>query len=291
MDRVKRSLISLHFTVILLGVTALFSKIIPLSALDITFGRAFFACLVLALLVKLSGGKLRLNCGRDYLIAFGLGLLMAAHWVTYFAAMQYSSVSVGMIALFTFPVITVLLEPFFERATLAWQDLLSTLIVLAGIYLITPIADLNNDVFLGVLTGVFSALLYSLRNLFHRRLFSHYGGAHSMMYQCLIIIIVLVPFVSNEFYQASDQTYFLLILLGIFFTALPHAMIAASLKYLRAKTFSLVACMQPFYGVLFAVLLLSEKPTWQTLLGGVLIISAAVYETINTGRSREKSSC
>jgi len=35
MDAVKKSLISLHFTVILLGGTALFSRLVPLSASDI----------------------------------------------------------------------------------------------------------------------------------------------------------------------------------------------------------------------------------------------------------------
>ena len=61
----------------------------------------------------LRGEKLLLNCLKDYGIAILLGIIMAVHWVMYFASMQYSSVSVGMIALFTFPVITVLLEPFF----------------------------------------------------------------------------------------------------------------------------------------------------------------------------------
>jgi drug/metabolite transporter (DMT)-like permease len=81
----------------------------------------------------------------------------------------------------------------------------------------------------------------------------------------------------------------LLLLLGTVFTALPHALIAASLVHLRAKTFSLVACMQPFYGVVFAIILLNEAPTWQTLIGGVLVVSAAVYETVNTHRQHKKA--
>ena len=51
-------------------------------------------------------------------------------------------------------------------------------------------------------------------------------------------------------------------------------------------TFSLVACMQPLYGVIFAIVLLNESPTWQTLIGGLLVVSAAVYETVNTHREQ-----
>jgi drug/metabolite transporter (DMT)-like permease len=115
---------------ILLGATALFSKLLPLSAVDITFGRAAIACIMLFGIVKLFGKSIFLDCKKDYFVALFLGLLMAAHWVSYFAAMQYSSISVGMIALFTFPVMTVLLEPFFEGIRLVWQDLVSAIVVL-----------------------------------------------------------------------------------------------------------------------------------------------------------------
>jgi drug/metabolite transporter (DMT)-like permease len=296
MDAVQRSLVNLHLTVMLLGGTALFAKLIELSALDITFGRSLPACLFLFAYVKLSGESLKLNNPKDYLIAMGLGIIMAVHWVTYFAAMQYSSVSVGIIALFTFPVITVLLEPLFEKIKLMWQDLASAIVVLVGIFMIVPDVSLNNDITLGVLVGVFSAFLYAIRNLLHRQYFCHYSGAKAMAYQIAIICPCLIWFISDGFFSihaAFDiHTGVLLLLLGSIFTALPHALVATSLKHLRAKTFSLVACMQPFYGVVFAIIVLNESPTWQTLVGGVLVISAAVYETVNTHRlSKKEKSC
>ncbi|MFT6898059.1 MAG: drug/metabolite transporter (DMT)-like permease [Paraglaciecola sp.] len=272
----------------LLGATALFSKIIPLSATDITFGRSIIACMMLFTIVKVTGGKLALRSYRDYLIALGLGLLMAAHWVSYFAAMQYSSVSVGMIALFTFPVITVLIEPFFEGIRLVWQDVVSAIVVLFGIYLIVPEVSINNDVTLGIIVGVCSAVLYALRNLLHRKHFSHYSGAHAMAYQTLVIFLSLSFFISPNISQASGQTYIWLLVLGTLLTAVPHALIATSLKHLRAKTFSLVACMQPLYGVILAILILDEQPNWQTYVGGLLVVCAALYETINTQKLHKK---
>ncbi|MGS2721814.1 DMT family transporter [Paraglaciecola aestuariivivens] len=288
MDKVKQSLWSLHITMMLLGATALFSKLLPLSALDITYGRAIVACVMLFIIVKMFKGSIRLNSNKDYIVAIFLGLLMAAHWVSYFAAMQYSSVSVGMIALFTFPVMTVLLEPFFEGIRLVWQDLASALAVLFGIYLIVPEISLENDITLGVLIGVLSAILYSFRNLVHRKHFAHYSGAHAMAYQTLVIFLALSFFASDQVFKASQETYLGLVVLGIFLTAVPHALIAASLKHLRAKTFSLVACMQPLYGVSLAILVLDEQPRWQTLVGGMIVICAAIYETINAQKLHQK---
>ncbi|MFT4652842.1 MAG: drug/metabolite transporter (DMT)-like permease [Kangiellaceae bacterium] len=287
MNPVKRSLINLHITVMLLGGTALFSKLIPLSAIDITFGRSLPGFIMLFIFVKLSGESLKLKSIKDYLIGIGLGIIMAVHWVTYFVSMQYASVSVGIIALFTFPVITVLLEPFFEKIRICWQDLASAFVVLLGIWFIVPSVSLSNDVTLGVLIGVFSAFLYAIRNLMHRKYFSHYSGSKAMAYQIMVICPCLIFFVSDDLTTMSANTALLLLLLGTVFTALPHAMVANALKHLRAKTFSLVACMQPFYGVVFAIVLLNETPTWQTLVGGLLVISAAVYETINAHKEQQ----
>ncbi|GEA10191.1 EamA family transporter [Alteromonas sp. KUL49] len=292
MDPVKRSLISLHFTVILLGGTGLFSRLVPLNALDITLMRSIFACIILFSFILLSRGSLKLRSAKDYAIATGLGILMAVHWVSYFAAMQFAGVSVGMIALFTFPVITVLIEPFFEKIKLVWQDVISALIVIIGVYFIVPETSLDNDITLGVLIGVGSAFLYAVRNILHRKHFSHYSGAKAMGWQTFIVVIVLLPFLSDNVSSASTEAWLLLALLGTVFTALPHALIAASLRHLRAKTFSLIACMQPFYGVILAIIILDENPSWSALIGGVLITSASIYETINAqklhGRTEEE---
>ncbi|WP_018982551.1 DMT family transporter [Salinimonas chungwhensis] len=282
MDPVKRSLITLHLTVILLGGTALFSQIIPLSARDITLGRSVFACIALIAFLVLTKTSLRLNSKKDYAVAVALGVLMAMHWVTYFAAMQYAGVSVGMIALFTFPVITVLIEPFFEKTRLAWQDFFSAVVVFVGIALIVPEGTISNDVTLGVVVGIISAVLYAIRNLVHRQHFSHYSGAKAMAWQILLVCLCLIPLSTGGLPEASWSTWGLLLTLGTLFTALPHALIAASLTHLKATTFSLIACMQPFYGVLLAIVLLGESPGWKTLLGGILVTSASVYETVKT---------
>jgi len=93
-----------------------------------------------------------------------------------------------------------------------------------------------------------------------------------------------LPFEAQHLTALDTDVWWQLLLLGTIFTALPHALIATSLRHLRAKTFSLIACMQPMYGVILAVIILNETPTWKTLLGGVLVTSASVYETLQAHR-------
>ncbi|OEG74976.1 permease [Shewanella colwelliana] len=275
----RTGLLELHIAVLLFGGTALFSKLIPLSALDITLLRCFIAAIVLALLVKSMGSRLRLNSQKDYFVAIGLGVIVSLHWVTYFASMQLSSVAIGMIAFFTYPVMTVLIEPLFTKTRLKRADLLSGLVVLIGVGLLIPEATLGNDVTLGIAVGVLSAMFFTARNLLHKRYFASYSGAQAMFYQTLVAVLFLLPWHEVEISSIEQHVWWLILLLGVVFTAAPHALFTSALRQLSAKTVSLVSCLQPLYGALLALLLLGETLELKTVIGGLLVVITAVYET------------
>ena len=281
MDTRGKSLLSLHAAVLLFGGTAVFARAIKLPALDITCYRAAIACLLLMAIVKLTGNRLRLSNWRDYRTAVILGIIVGLHWVTYFAGMQYAGVAIGIIAFFTYPVMTVLLEPLLAGQQPKTQDLLSTLAVVAGIVLIVPELSLSNQTTQGIALGVFSAFLFTLRNLLHKRRFSQYSGPQAMFYQTLVAAVMLGPFLSDTAIDVVPSNGWMLILLGCVFTAAPHALMASSLRDLKAKTVGLISCLQPMYGMAMAALILSEWPELKTLVGGSLVLSAAIFETLH----------
>ncbi|TMO99782.1 EamA family transporter, partial [Pseudoalteromonas sp. S3178] len=65
----QSALLSLHSAVLLFGGTALFSKLISLSALDITVYRTAVAFVVLLLLLKIQRQPIKLRHKKDYLTA------------------------------------------------------------------------------------------------------------------------------------------------------------------------------------------------------------------------------
>lgn len=282
----REGLLSVHSAVLIFGLTALFSKLISLSAIEITLLRSIFAVFAIAIYIKYLKESLLLNNTRDYLIAMLLGFFLATHWITYFHAMQVSSIAIGIIALYTYPVITVFIEPFFHGERPHIKDIISAIVVLFGIYLLVPEFSINNQTAIGVFWGVLSAFLFSIRNILHGRYFKAYPARHALFYQTLTVILLLLPF-SGEIIPDVTQTQWLqLLLLGIFFTALPHTLFANSLLHLKAKTASLVGCMQVVYGTLFAAIFLTEMPDLNTITGGLIVISAAAYETFTSGKSK-----
>jgi len=222
---------------------------------------------------------------KDYGIVILLGILLALHWVTYFHAMQVASVAVGVIALYTFPIITVFLEPLFHGERPQIKDIVSAFVVLFGIYLLVPEFSLSNETTLGIFWGVLSALFFALRNIMQGHYFKGYSAKHSLFYQTLVTFIVLLPFSFEAIPEVTTTQWEQLLILGVFFTAVPHTLFAFSLLNLRTKTVSLVACVQVVYATIFAALLLGEWAELSTVVGGLIVLSAAMYESYTAGRN------
>ncbi|WP_426416721.1 DMT family transporter [Aestuariirhabdus sp. LZHN29] len=279
----RSGLFALHTGCLLLGGTALFSKLLDLPALDITLWRSLIAALALALFVVARGSSLRLARATDYAIILGLGLVLSVHWVTYFHAMQVSTIAIGIIAFFSHPVITVLLEALFHRRQPPLRDLICAFWVIAGIAIMLPGLS-GGSTASGVGWGLFSALLFSLRNIAYKRYCSHYESSLAMMYQCLVVGVVLLPFEGGAYFSQGMQEWALLVLLGIVFTATPHTLFSVSLRLLPVATASLIMCTVPLYAVLLATLLLGEIPELRTLMGGAMVLGAATYESLRASR-------
>ena len=284
MQSQQQSLLYLHIAVLLFGGTALFAKLIGLNALDITVYRAAIAGIAIFVLLNLQKKPIKLNKPKDYFIAILLGVAVGIHWVTYFAGMQMAGITIGMLAFFSYPVITVFLEPLFHKSKPKLKDILSAAVVILGIYLLVPTASLGDDVTLGVITGVISALFFSIRNITHKRFFSQYGGPQTMFYQTLVASLILCAFIDVPVYEVSNYDLLLILIAGVIFTATPHSLFAASLKHLSAATAGLISCLQPLYGTILAIIILHERPSVMTLIGGALIVSAACFETWSISR-------
>ncbi|THB67277.1 MAG: EamA/RhaT family transporter [Gammaproteobacteria bacterium] len=279
MQPARIGLIQINIAVILLGGTTLFAKLVELPPPTIVMFRGVFGAAALLLIIKLLRQTVLLKDAVKYATVIVSGLLMGVHWVTFFHSIQVTSVAIGIVSMYTFPVITSFIEPLVNREKLRLADIISAFIVLLGIYFILPKIDLSNQVVQGVLWGVFSAFLLSCRNIVVRKSLGDIPGTVIMFYQLLITALILLPFAdySHELFEKNHMQ--LLVLLGIVFTALPHTLFVSSLKHLRATSASLISCMQPMYSTLLAFLVLGDKPEGGVILGGLLVVGAAVYES------------
>ena len=239
----------------------------------------------LFLFCKFKKLNIRVKSKKDLPTILLGAVLLGAHWVTYFYALKLSNVAIGMLSMFTFPVITALLEPLFTKSKLNPIHVLLGVMVLLGIYILAPEINFESNYLKGILFGVFSAFSYAIRNLILKRHVQAYNGTVLMVQQSLIVSVLLLPVLfSYDTSNVSSQWPYLIVL-GLVTTAIGHSLFISSLKHFSVSTASIIGSAQPIIGIVFAYVFLSEIPTLNTFLGGALIIGTVVIESI---RSREK---
>ena len=198
--------------------------------------------------------------------------------------MQISSVAIGIVSMFTFPVITVFIEPLIKKTQIHSVDIAMAVIVLFGVGLIVPELTLSNDITAGVAFGVLSGFAVALRNVIVSKWLNEYSAFTIMTFHSLISALVLLPLTTVSVGSISSYEWFLLILLGSVFTAIPHTQKTYALLHKSAKTVSMIISLQVVYAAIFAYLLLGEHVELNTLIGGSLILFAAVFESIQSKR-------
>jgi drug/metabolite transporter (DMT)-like permease len=252
----------------------------------VTIGiRSFGAMLLLGLFVKWKGFSFTL--ARKDMLAIALsGVFMGLHWITYFYSLQLSNVAIGMLSLFTYPVMTSLLEPLFLKTKFSKMHLLLGVLVLIGIYFLAPTFDTENDYFLAILIGLLSALCFAIRNLLVKTKIGSYNGSVVMWYQTLVIAIMLIPayFIFDAEGFVKELPY--IGMLALITTALGHTMFLFSIKRFSVTAASLMGSVQPIYGIILGIIFLNEIPGWRTVLGGSLILFSVVVESLRASRNK-----
>ena len=277
--------LSLYCAVALLSTTGLFSNGIPLDSSSITFIRSVFAGIALVLFIRFTGGNILIKEKNAYAKVYGIGILMGLHWVTFFYAMQSASVAIGMLTLYTFPMMTVLIEPWFSKKVRSLLDIILVVIILIGFAIIISgnlSADQqdNTSLLLGITSGMASALLFTFRNLLQKYHCAHIKSDTLMLHQVLIIAVMMLAFIDIDSVAALPDIYWgLLIILGVVTTAVAHTLLVKSYKYFPAKSAAMVSCLQPVFGSILAWLILSESLSLATIVGGGIILSVAVFES------------
>lgn len=245
--------------------------------------RALLALLFLILYCKWKNKSFKIQ-KNDLFPILASGVLMGVHWVTYFISLQLSNVAIGMLSLFTYPVITAFLEPFFLKTKFQKIHVLLGLLVVFGIYLLVPEVNIENSNTLAIAIGVFSAFCYSIRNLILKTKVNSYEGSVLMSYQMGVISILLIPTYFMYDLGVVSTEWGGLLGVVLITTVLGHTMFINTFKHFSITTISIISSSQPVFGIILGALFLSEIPAWSTILGGLLILTSVVIESIRSYR-------
>lgn len=268
----RHGLVEIHVAVLLFGLAGLFGKFLSLSPLVIVFGRTSFAALTLSAILFYSKTQIRTKSIQDFTVLVLLGIILAIHWVTFFHAIQISTVAVGLLTFSTFPVFVTFMEPYFFKEKLRRFDMLTTGSVFIGLILVIPSLDFQNNITQGAFWGTISGFTFAVLSILNRKYVGTYPSMVIVCYQNWMATLILFPFLFFEDLSLQPTDFLLLAVLGIFCTALAHVLFIKSLVHIKTQLASITACLEPVYGIIFAFVLLGEMPALRTILGGCIIL-------------------
>lgn len=271
--RPAHALASLHLAVALFGIAGLFGAWLALPPALIVLGRTAIAAAALAIVAVATRVRSRPTAG----LALN-GAVLAIHWVAFFAAIQVAGVAVGLIGFASFPLWTLILERLSGERRPGTRDAAVALLVVAGLLFTVRRFDAVDEVVHGLGWGVLSGATFAWLAVRNRRFARTHAARTIALWQnafaaaCLVPVVVLL----DAAIRPTARELALLVVLGVVCTALAHTLFVAALSAVSAHAASVVAALEPVYGIALAAALLGERPTAGMLAGCALLVIAAV---------------
>lgn len=279
----SKELLSIHMAVFLFGGAGLFAKLIPMSALLLTLGRALFSALALYIFIHFKKYSLRFHRMRDYFWNLLAGVFLTIHWVFFILSIQVSTVYIGTITFATYPMFVMMLEPHVFKERFEPRHLLSLIMIAIGIAYLIPAFEFNNATTLGIIYGLISSLSYALLGMINRRLSLSYDSVVITLYEQTVVTLILTLVIS--LFQppigiGNTSDFIALIIYGVVFTALAHSLYIHGLKKVKTQIASIISVLEPIYSIFLAILFLHERLAIQEVIATVMILLAVFVAMI-----------
>ena len=250
----------------------------------IAFGRVFVAALGLGaiLLLRPAGGEFPRPLSVAPIRCLANGALLAAHWLTMFVAFDRAPAGTVILIIFLAPVGVAAVAPRLLGEHLTPTILAAIALGLIGVAFIAgPVLDEADPV--GLAMAVVSMGLLVALNLASKQLVGLYGGMRLAFVETAGAAVALLPVAVATHSGRLATAWPWLVLLGLAHTALGVSLYLSALRHLPVTHVSIISYLEPASVVLLAWLVLAERPTLLTSLGGALVIAAGIL-VVNSGR-------
>ena len=277
-----RNILYLHIAVMLFGLAGVAAQFVEIPAVLVALGRVICSSILLFVIAVLKKDRLKLDSKKDYGMIVLTGVVMAAHWTTFFQSIQVSTVAIGTITFSTFPLFLTFLEPLIFHERLRKQSIASAVVLFIGVLITIPEFSMANHTTIGIIWGMISSFTYAVLTLANRYFSARYAARTICLYEQGSAAIVLLPalFLVEASWRIQDIAGVAFV--GFICTAFAHSLYISAQKSVRAQTAGIVSGMETVYGIVYALLFLGEIPSVRELIGGAVILSVAMYSSIKS---------
>src|SRR5690349_12710338 len=158
----KRAFLYLHIAVFLAGFTGVLGRWISLNESLLVWYRLLFTVVTLAAISVFRGAFPTMG-RKNLLRVFGIGTIVALHWVSFYASIKFSNVSIALVCFSTLGFFSSLLDPLLLRKPFKMEEVLLGALAVVGVCLIF---HFDSRYQAGIIYGLVSAVLAALFTIF-----------------------------------------------------------------------------------------------------------------------------
>ena len=281
MQPIGKACLQIHFCVLLWGFTAILGKLITLPATALVCWRMLLVGASLLLVPRVWRG-LRYMPWKLRMAYAGIGVLVALHWLTFYASIKLANASVGATCIALGPAFLAFIEPWVAKRRFDARELLSAVAVVPGVAMVA--GGVPGHMRIGIAVGMLSALFVALFGSLNKRMVAHGDPLTVTCIElssgalCLALLAPLLAPMAAIFRLPSLHDAVLLLILSFGCTLLPFSLALVALRQVSAFTMQMITNLEPVYAIVLAMLLLGEQRQldgW--FYAGVVVIFAVVF--------------
>lgn len=274
------STLHFHFIVFIFGFTAVLGALISISAIPLVWYRMTLATFALGLVLWLTNHSFRVSRTIAW-VAVVSGVLIAFHWVTFFAAVKVSNVSITLSVLSSGAFLTSILEPIFYKRKVIGYEVVFGMLVIVGLVLV--LGD-NTTHFTGFIYAGISTVLAVFFTLINGKFVNKTNPYVLSFYELFVgafVVTVLLAVqgkFTSSFFSITGHDIFWLSILAFVCTSYAFVVSIVVMRHLTPYSVMLGINMEPVYGIGLAYLIFNEKEAMPTqfYIGVAFIIMAVV---------------
>ena len=282
----KGSIVLIVIAGLLWGTTGLFATFfgdtVGLDPMQRTSIRTVFAAIAMATFLFFKDKKLFRISLKNLLLCIAAGTVMYFTALAYFLSIDFASVPVAVVLMYTSPVIVMAFSVAFMGEKLTLLKGVAVAVMLAGCVLVSGIIGDASFNLWGLVFGLLSGVLYSGYNVItkfemQRGLNPLTASTYAFITMATVSLFFANPVKTAGVLIESPLTLLpMAVLFGVITCTMPYLLYTMSLKKLPVGTAAALAVIEPMAATVFSVIVLQEMPTVFAWIGIVLILAAVL---------------
>lgn len=274
-----------HLLVFIAGFTAILGELISIDAIPLVWFRMLMATILMYAYIRFK--KINTKVPKKDIAKLALaGIVIALHWISFFAAIKVSNISITLSMVSSGAFFASLIEPLIYKRRIIWYEIVFGIVVIFGVILITQ-SELQY--LEGIIIGIIAAFLASLFAVLNGKFVETYRPSVISLYEFISGVLFITLFIAvfgtgfnSTFFAVSSSDLWYLFILASVCTAYAFIASVKVMQYISPYTVVLTFNMEPIYGIVLAIILFPEKEAMSTKFyyGATIIVGAVLLNGV-----------